>query len=46
MKIREEARRLAVYKIWHGNGVFYARKSNNSVAVRVYEVADVARMSD
>ena len=44
IKIREEARRLGVFKVWHRNGVFYACKVNNSSIVRVYEVDDIGRL--
>lgn len=43
-KIREEARRLGVLKVWHRNGTIYARKTSNSSTVRIHEVADVGRL--
>ena len=45
-KIREEAKRMGVFKVWHRNGVIYARKTNNSSAKRIHEVADVGRLGD
>ena len=45
-KIRAEAIRMGVYRIWHHHGTFYARKTGSSSAVRVHDVADLAKLQD
>ena len=45
-KMREEAKRLGIFKVWHRNGVIYARRSNNSSSIRVHEVADISSLRD
>lgn len=46
VKIRQEAQRIGIYKVWHRNGIIFARKSSGSSAVRVYDVGDLAKLRD
>ena len=45
-KVRDEASRLGIYKVWHRGGTILARKTTGSSAVSIFEVGDLLRLND
>lgn len=45
MRIRKEAQKLGV-TVWHRNGTFFGRRNQGAKPVKIYEVADLHRISD